>query len=1260
MKHSTIGKVVYAVAAIFFTSTVSYSQINTPAGATKPFGSNSSYEYGMMPTNLPTSGSYGKASEIASIYNQWKTDYVENCGSDRARVKFDNPYQTVSEGIGYGMLLAAYAADKDLFNRLWAYYKSYRNTNGVMHWRINGCDSPSDYNGATDAELDAAMALIVANYQWPNTTSPHNYKTDAVALINAIKNHEINHSDGTFENGDMWKPACRNPSYQAPGYARVFKLFMAENGQADNAFWDNVVAKTEALLINNAHSTSGLATNWCTPQGPPSGSCSGSGTAPDKFGFDACRAPWRQATNYLWFGPAASGMQTIINKQADLWISKGGAGSVQGGDNMNHDGSGSGWHNSAFVGMVGAMSLAASNTSAYQDFCNAMYTENKNSNLASNYFSKILQMIGLFVQTGNFWNPYQAGTNAAPTVSLTSPSGNTSVCLGSGISLVANATDTDGTISKVEFYNGTTLIGSVTSASAPNTYSFNWTDAPDGSLSITAKAYDDDNAATTSTPVAITVNSVPEAPGVTATVNYCVGATASALTATGTSLKWYTQATGGTGSTTAPVPSTASAGTQTYYVSQTTGGCESPRASITVTVAQQPSAPSVTASVTYCQGATASALTATGTSLKWYTQATGGTGSTTAPVPSTTSAGIQTYYVSQTTGGCESPRAGITVTVAASPAPDVTSPVSYCLGESASALTATGTSLKWYTVATGGTGSTTAPVPTTTTAGTQTYYVSQTTGTCESSRAVITVNVIQATAPVVTAQINYCQGVSAVPLTATGTSLKWYTTETGGTFATTAPTPSTATIGTQNYWVSQTVNSCESPRAKITVSVGGAVAAPSAVSPVSYCQGAASTTLTATGSNLKWYTSATGGTGSTVAPTPSTQAAGTTSYFVSQTGNGCESNRSEIVVTVKAAPSAPTVNTPVIYGLAEMAIPLTATGSNLKWYTSATGGTGSAVAPTPATTAIGSTTYYVSQTNVEGCEGPRAAIVVNVMDLLPVYRTETAPVIDGVEDEIWGSAIQKSITNVILPSVSSPEDLSGTFKVLWNDQYFYLFADITDDVKISDSDPVYEDDGIELFFDIGNNKPSSYQNNDVQYTFRWNSTSVSANPSGRPVTGINYSMKSTATGYVFEVRIPWSTLQASPLAGQLHGFDIHINDDDNGGGRDGKMSWVSVNDDAWQNPSLFGTMILKEMPVIAGVSKGNSFGLKYYPNPFRDFVEIEGLNSEVSYSLVNVNGQTVQSGKTSGKINTDCIPGVYSLILHFNSGNQYIKLVKVE
>src|SRR5687768_18293293 len=53
---------------------------------------------------------------------------------------------------------------------------------------------------------------------------------------------------------------------------------------------------------------------------------------------------------------------------------------------------------------------------------------------------------------------------------------------------------------------------------------------------------------------------------------YCLNATASALTATaatGGTLNWYSAATGGTPSATAPTPSTATAGTTSYYVSQT-------------------------------------------------------------------------------------------------------------------------------------------------------------------------------------------------------------------------------------------------------------------------------------------------------------------------------------------------------------------------------------------------------------------------------------------------------------------------------------------------------------------------------------------------------------------------------------------------------------------------------------------------------------------------------------------------------------------
>jgi hypothetical protein len=46
--------------------------------------------------------------------------------------------------------------------------------------------------------------------------------------------------------------------------------------------------------------------------------------------------------------------------------------------------------------------------------------------------------------------------------------------------------------------------------------------------------------------------------------------------------------------------------------------------------------------------------------------------------------------------------------------------------------------------------------------------------------------------------------------------------------------------------------------------------------------------------------------------------------------------------------------------------------------------------------------------------------------------------------------------------------------------------------------------------------------------------------------------------------------------GQRFGFDIHINDDDDGGDRDTKWGWYAPtgNDSSWQNPSLFGQAIL--------------------------------------------------------------------------------------
>ncbi|MBA3827606.1 MAG: gliding motility-associated C-terminal domain-containing protein [Taibaiella sp.] len=68
----------------------------------------------------------------------------------------------------------------------------------------------------------------------------------------------------------------------------------------------------------------------------------------------------------------------------------------------------------------------------------------------------------------------------------------------------------------------------------------------------------------------------------------------------------------------------------------------------------------------------------------------------------------------------------------------------------------------------------------------------------------------------------------------------------------------------------------------------------------SFCQFAIPTRLSATGTNLLWYTTATGGVGSSTAPTPSTTVASTTYYYLSQTIKGCESDRTQMTVIVHA------------------------------------------------------------------------------------------------------------------------------------------------------------------------------------------------------------------------------------------------------------------------------------------------------------------------------------------------------------------------
>ncbi|GII75213.1 cellulose 1,4-beta-cellobiosidase [Sphaerisporangium rufum] len=106
-----------------------------------------------------------------------------------------------------------------------------------------------------------------------------------------------------------------------------------------------------------------------------------------------------------------------------------------------------------------------------------------------------------FTVNGVTCNGGTTPTPQPPTVSLTSPSAGQTFTAPATIGLAATAADSDGTVSKVDFYNGTTLLGSDTTAP----YTYTWTGVAAGSYSLTAKATDNSGASTTSSPVGVTV-----------------------------------------------------------------------------------------------------------------------------------------------------------------------------------------------------------------------------------------------------------------------------------------------------------------------------------------------------------------------------------------------------------------------------------------------------------------------------------------------------------------------------------------------------------------------------------------------------------------------------------------------------------------------------------------------------------------------------------------------------------------------------------
>ncbi len=431
-------------------------------------------------------------------------------------------------------------------------------------------------------------------------------------------------------------------------------------------------------------------------------------------------------------------------------------------------------------------------------------------------------------------------------------------------------------------------------------------------------------------------------------------------------------------------------GTYTITVTETDlNGCIGAPVTVDVNVIPLPTA-TVATSQTACFGTSIPDLTAIGANVNWYSDAALTTNVFTGNSFATGQAtvGIYTYYVTETLNGCEGPSVPVTLEIYAIPSAPSAASQTVCFGSVIPDLTASGTTLTWYSDAglTAVVGNGTPFATGQTTVGIYTYYVTETdVNGCESSGTPVTLEIYALPTAPVAANEAACEGSLIPDLTAAGSNIIWYsdaalTTVVGnGTSFTTGQ----VAAGIYTYYTTQTDgNGCESNATNVTLEIYALPTALVAVNEVA-CEGGIIPDLTVTGSNPTWYSDATlttvVGNGSNFATGQTL--AGVYTYYVTETNtNGCESAATMVTLTINSFTTLPLAsNQSACFGTTIPDLTATGVGTSFTWYSDATLTAVVANNSPFATgqTAVGTYTYYVTESQ-NGCESPAATVILTI------------------------------------------------------------------------------------------------------------------------------------------------------------------------------------------------------------------------------------------------------------------------------------------
>ncbi|MDB5158698.1 MAG: hypothetical protein JWR50_3405 [Mucilaginibacter sp.] len=381
---------------------------------TKPFPQHTRYFSGSIKPNHISQSKLDNT--VCDFYIQWKNRYIKNVpGKPQSYVWFEDKdgKQSVSEGQGYGMMITALMAGKDgkakaTYDNLYRYYKAHPGIRNkyLMAWAQKTDGTDLDRSSASDGDIDIAYSLLLAAKQWGNK-GDINYLQAAKQMINAIMQDEINHKTWTVLISDAVEEESKDyfttrSSDFMPAHFKAFK-------QATNdARWTKVINAGYHLfsyLQDNYSPDAGLLPDFIinlnkTPK--PAGPHFLESQYDGEYNYNACRDPWRIATDYLMTGDMRS--KNIAGK-INRWVRETtnndtynlSAGYTLAGNDIKH-------RYFEALSFVAPFAVSAMVDRKNQQWLNHVWNYLTGFKLKDyDYYDNSIKLINMIIVSGNYW-----------------------------------------------------------------------------------------------------------------------------------------------------------------------------------------------------------------------------------------------------------------------------------------------------------------------------------------------------------------------------------------------------------------------------------------------------------------------------------------------------------------------------------------------------------------------------------------------------------------------------------------------------------------------------------------------------------------------------------------------------------------------------------------------------------------------------------------------------------------------------------------